>query len=351
MEEARLHHLTVVALLIAALAFAALGSVLLFRLVWKTPGKARSYTQNSLLLGGSTAFLLLVAEAFVYQVAVYPDAFIVSLAAKRWYAEHWRPVNALGMRGPQQDCPPGDGLPILLVVGDSFTEGAGLLDYRDRFSEQLKLPLRDTWHVETLARAGWDTPEQTRQILATSCEPKRVLLAYVINDIKTAALDAGVPFHAKPIALPPTLDWAVRRSYLLNLVYYRFNHFYNGFFSDITNSPLLEAYENPVVWAAHVKQIEDLIAACKQRSATLDVMIFPHLYAVELTRPITEKVQRAFEERGVQVLNLSELFINRNARDLVVSSLDSHPNAATHQLIAEAIVLAFGLDKEEKDRE
>lgn len=343
-----MHHLTLVTLLMVALAILAIGSVLVFRRAWKTPGRIRTVAQNGLLLGGSTAFLLLVAEAFVYQVAVYPDAFIVSLAAKRWYAEHWRPINSLGMRGPQQDCPPGDGLPVLLVVGDSFTEGAGLLNYRDRFSEQLKLPLRDSWHIETLARAGWDTPEQTRQIMASPCQPKRVLLAYVINDIKTAATDAGAPFHAKPLPLPAALDWVVRRSYLLNFAYYRFNHFYNGFFSDITNSPLLDAYENPIVWNAHVKQLEELIAGCKQRGATLDVMIFPHLYAVELTRPITEKVQRAFEERGVRVLNLSELFINRKPEELVVSSLDSHPNSATHSLIAQALVLSFDLAGESK---
>lgn len=338
-----MHHLLLVAIALTVLLCLAGFTVAFFRYLWKSPARLRGGVINATLLAFSLAFLLLAAEALIYQVAVYPDAFVVSLAAKRWYAEHWTPINRLGLRGAEPGCPATDGLSVLIVVGDSLTEGAGLLDYHDRFAERIKVALRGRWQVETLARAGWDTPVQMEQLAQYPCKPARVLLVYFVNDIKSAALAHEVRYQSPLLPLSPAAQWVVEHSYLANFAYYRLHHAWLGYFNETTNSPVLAAYENPAVWATHLEQIEAFIAQCRSLNAPLEVVLLPHLFAVEATRPITEKVQAAFEQRGVPTLNLTGHFTGRPSEKLTISNLDSHPNPATHAEIAAAVLERFKL--------
>lgn len=332
-------HLLYVGLWLAAAVVLAAASGFVFRRVWKNSSRARAFAINLTLFGFSTVFTLLVAEALVYQFAVYSDGYTITLASKRWYDRYWHPINSLGLRGPEPACPPPDGPPVLLVVGDSFTEGAGLQDYHQRFSERLKPLLKERWHVETLAKAGWDTPMETEQLRKFPCTPKRVLLVYYLNDIKSAANAVGGTIGKAP-PLSPTLAYMLDRSYLLNLVYYRLYRATGGFFTDVLD-PIAAGYANPEAWRQHQREMDGFIAAAKERGAGVDVVIFPDLNNVDRTTPLTEQAQRAFEERGVKVLNLSRLFANREPRSLTVNSVDSHANAGIHAEVAEELVRFF----------
>lgn len=336
-------HLAYVAIALFLLILLCIGVATIFRRVWVQPGKLRGAALNVFLLGVTTAASLLAAEAFVYQFAVYPDAFVMSLASKRWYAQHWHPINSLGLRGPEPECPPKDGKPVLVVVGDSFTEGAGLVDYHQRFSERMKESIGGRWHVESLGKAGWDTVDEMQALDKFPCQPKRVVLAYFINDIKHAALSHNFPFFGHPLVLPRWGQWFVDHSYLANLAYFRFNHVYNGFFQDVANEPTRKSYADPAIWQTHAGEIEDFIQYCQVRGIALDVVIIPHLYAVAASKEITDKVQREFESLGVPTLNLTSRFMERDPKSLAVSSLDTHPNPATHEEISQAIVEAFKL--------
>jgi hypothetical protein len=58
-------------------------------------------------------------------------------------------------------------------------------------------------------------------------------------------------------------------------------------------------------------------------------------------RRIHDQVAQYFSVNGVEVLDLLPIIANEPAERLVVNSRDAHPNAAAHELFAEAVWRAF----------
>lgn len=75
------------------------------------------------------------------------------------------------------------GIRRVLVLGDSFTAGHGVDEYRHRFSNVLGENLGDGWAVANVARVGWQTGQQIRALREFPYDPDIVVLSYTMNDI------------------------------------------------------------------------------------------------------------------------------------------------------------------------
>jgi hypothetical protein len=316
---------------------------LLFRNLWVRPGMLRSTAMNLALSGYALAFTLLGLEVAAREFIVFPDGFNISLASKRWFERYWNPINSMGVRGTEPNLAAFAKGPSLLFLGDSFTAGSGLEDYRDRFSEQVKKRAGGQWAIETLAIGGWDTDKEFEALQKFPVKPQRVLLQYYLNDIGQAVREAGVSFSVRPTPLPLGLQWLSDRSYLLNFVHLQV--FRAAQLAEkVTYWDLLRSqYEDPKLWALHEAMLRKLITYCKDNNIALDMLIFPNLFDVDGSRPIVDKVKGVFESMGVQVINLADTFQGRNPMESVVNVSNAHPNAKAHHEVADIIIQRLGL--------
>ena len=126
----------------------------------------------------------------------------------------------------------------------------------------------------------------------------------------------------------------VHHSYLLNYVYYQIvrlpaltdNKPYYDF--------VLDGYRDPEIWATHAEELLAVEAWTRERGISLVVVIFPNLTQPTETAFVTQQVEDLYRELDVQVVNLTEDFIGADPRDLIVNSVDAHPNEAVHYQVA-----------------
>ena len=288
---------------------------------------------DSLLLG----FALL--ELYFAHVYDQSDGFNLTRAGKKWFERHWQPMNSLGYRD-REATPPGPGQRTLVILGDSFAAGHGVKQAGDRFSEVAARALGDGWRVYNVSRIGWDTPDESKALKEFPVKPDIVVLSYYVNDVFAAARQAGYSANFAvnlPGGFTKTL---VENSALADYVYWRAAR-WGGNLAGGGNTfweSLQGAYTDPAVWAIHSAELAELAGYCREKGIRLVAVVFPMLQAPGSSAPITGKVARTLEEQGATALDLSPVFKDVPANELVVGELDAHPNEAVHKRVGEMLV-------------
>jgi hypothetical protein len=318
-------------------------AIYLFRRVWRSQGALRAAAINGVLLLIATGYTLLALEVLAYHFIVFPDGFNITLASHRWFERYWKPVNSWGQRGPEPDLEAFAKGPSLLFVGDSFTAGSGLEDWRDQFSVQAKEKLAGQWQVETLAGRGWDTDKEYQRLTEWPVKPDRIVWQYYLNDIGHAAIEAGRRHTVAPSPLPAPAQWVVDRSYFINFVYFQVFRAGQLFRNENFWQQLKGHYADEELWRIHTTWLDKVVAYCREHDIALSVLIFPNLFDIADSREITGKVRGFFESKGIRVVDLSDHFADRDPGSLVINVTNGHPNAATHHEVADIVIKELGL--------
>ncbi len=100
---------------------------------------------------------------------------------------------------------------------------------------------------------------------------------------------------------------------------------------------LLSLSNNPDIWQIYQNELLQIHHVVQERDDKLIVVVFPELQALEDSRPLTLQVVNLYREQGVPVLDVAELIGDMDPAELVVSSVDSHPNEFMHSLVAEKL--------------
>ena len=291
--------------------------------------EGRERLRNAGLACASALGVLLVLEIGFSQV---PRSHGVgyTLAARLW-APNLRPLNAYGYRDaeytPQRAARPHK----LVVVGDSFAEGGGVSDVRDRFANVLASLLPSDHEVFVLAQGGVDTADEYRFLERFPWTPQTIVLSYYANDIEGRAQEHGLSLPAfTPYADVPALAvHLVRRSYLLNYAYWLFPHQD----TDAYRRFLVQAYSDEAILAAHLADLDRFPAFAREHQARLVVVLFPFMNDVAGSRFFLDRIQEHLEGQGVPVLNVASLVQGLPVRSLVVNSQDPHAGVAVHHLV------------------
>lgn len=317
----------------------------------------RRLPKLGLILGNGLVFLCMlgavamVAESYLRFVAVYTDAFGVSLPARRWFALH-TDLNAMGCRDSEwsMDKPPG--AYRIAFVGDSYTYGWGIERVEDRFPDLIQsyyaAHSRGAVEVMNVAKPGWGTEDQIRPIrdMIDHLDADEIVLCYVPNDIEpliptTEGFNPTRPPDYQFINLDssPLLDYLYRRIYLPLVPTVRRYHDW-----------LAEAYVNDEIWREHAAQLAEIADYCRSHDTALRVVLLPFLitsgdrYDADY---VHGKLRTLFQGLGVGILDMRQVLGEQgiDPRRLVVNSLDAHPNEEAHALFAEAMWIAWYEDQ------
>lgn len=304
---------------------------------WKEKPRLKNVVTNTTLTIFAFSSVLLAAEVYFF-FNIESDGFGFTLANARWTHLYWHPINSLGFRDDERSGQDIEGKRLILALGDSFTAGAGIRDYQDRFSNRLEAKLGEGWAVANVAQCGWDTPDEFAALKAYPDKPEIVILQYLINDIRHAAQKYGVDPAMRPPLPPAPMQFLLERSFLFNTIYWRLHRRFRHQFSQDSFWDRLQAcYEDEEIWNDHSKALDEILEYLSENGSHIIVVLFPFLPKVEISTSAVEKVARHFEARGVDVINVEHVVAGRSPETLVCNPFDGHPNESLHEEVATLI--------------
>lgn len=241
----------------------------------------------------------------------------------------------------------------ILVVGDSFTEGAGVERERT-FAVLLEGLLDPPVRVLNGGRRGLDQPELAESLerLLPATRPDLVVYAMTLNDFEQDPAQAARQVYLNDLILDRQhmgeADWKlpalIRRSALARLIAERRR-------SALATQTTVDWYlgmtgpGNAGGWRRTQADIERMGRASEEGGADFIVALLPLLTGLEGDdHPFTglhEELGAACREREIAYVDLLPALSGRPASGLWVHRVDMHPNQEAHRLIAEALARAI----------
>ncbi|MBE8233711.1 MAG: SGNH/GDSL hydrolase family protein [Endozoicomonadaceae bacterium] len=246
------------------------------------------------------------------------------MVSKRWHQKYWNPINKQGYRDYEHSWKE----PVLFVLGDSFIAGHGIDKIDDRLASQLSKKLGEKWTVSILAKNGWSTLDEYNALINHHQKPQKIIVSYYLNDIASAARKHGYKMVVLKTNPPVIIKPLVDNSYLFNWYYWKLNAPISG------KRHFEKAYRNDKIWATHTKELQGIIDYASNIDAHISFIVWPRLTDIEASLEFTTKVTDFLKKQQVEVINLSEVFVGRSPKNLVVNKWDGHPNVAVNAEVA-----------------
>jgi lysophospholipase L1-like esterase len=258
-------------------------------------------------------------------------------------------TNRAGFRGGEYTKEPAAGVFRIVVGGDSVTMGSGVLEeeaYPARLEQRLNREAGGKrYEVLNLGLSGLNTRWVVNRIetIGLAHHPHLIVYGYTLNDIEGPAYVSTIE---------PSMVREKRRRYrrfvdspshLLRAVWPR----WLALSERLVKPPGTLEYdvhynyfENPVAWEAVSQGLDRLAERATESGVCVHLLI--HTGTAQLNRlnaflPASEKVEAAAKERGFSVTQTFPYFQGHDPSALRLSFADTHPNAAGHELIRDAL--------------
>jgi hypothetical protein len=310
---------------------------LIFRRSDRSLATRQPLVANAALALGALFFTFMAVELCFKLFFAQSDAFRYTLASQNWYDRYWQ-QNSLGYRDVDWTADMLAGKTKVMVVGDSFVAGSGIVDPQNRFSNQLGRLLGDDYAVLNVASPGWDTIDEVRAIIDYPYRPDILVLSYYINDIEGVAYQSGAqrpPIRQDP---PAWLAPLVQNSHALNFLYWRLVRLGPQTWAEVYwNDWLLKISADPDIRWRHRQELITIIEGAASEQIPLFVLVFPNLSAVSESQPLLQPVIDLFQEHNIPVLDVSTLLTGRDPAQTTVNAVDAHPNEAVNLEVAEQL--------------
>ena len=306
--------------------------------------KHSSIIQNTLLLIGILIFFLLIGEIFAYSTNDNNDPLMYSIEKKGVLFNFPDSIlNNEGVRDRNFLITKPDNTIRIIVLGDSYTFGAGIENASDTYPKVLERKLNNfnfnkNYEVLNFGISGVDTQRELEIIKerALKYEPDFLIIGYVLNDLKN--VDPEIRTFER-LRLP-IIGFALSRiSYLYNFLESRINKVALNF-GKTPYEESLKAYFNSEINKNEArKTFKEILKIAKEKEIKVLLMIFPPFYQMKnyQFQPAHEFIEEVAQENSFIFLDLLEVYKDYDEKDLQVSKHNSHPNEFGHELAAEAI--------------
>ncbi len=302
----------------------------------------QSRLSGVLVMLTTIVFIFIAAETWMRIYYITTDGYGFTAMNYWWYQNFGLGHNnSLGYRDyePKPDAP---GLIRVAVVGDSFAMGHGVNNIDDTFPQIMERELGDGYDVNLVAQSGWDSDVERDRLDSYPLRPNIVVLSYYLNDIdyllQTPELSPDAIFD---FPQDPTLYWFVLNFFVPNYVYYNVAQFTSPLKRENFTNRLIDAHMDDNLWNQQVDKLNQFVDWTVDHDTRLIILLWPQIAAVADSAPAVQRVKDFFESRDVQVVNMSDVLLDKNPYDMIVNRFDSHPGVPAHHLAAEQLYAAI----------
>ena len=248
--------------------------------------------------------------------------------------------NAHGLRGGEIAVPKPAGRTRVMILGDSVVLGWGVQEdslFSDRLQRGID-PARERIEVVGAGCGEWNTRNEWEWLRARGFDlaPDAVVLVIVNNDLDPKTTGHTAVPKEELLATDPGHDAGVlsrawgkmaRRTYL------------GGYAQYIRKSRSTRAQrasmpgDDDPRWVDARMALDDMIAACAERGVAFSACLYASADGIP-AQPILDKFRSHLEETEVAPVFMPEGLFDKRYR---LSVVDTHANAAGHELIADAL--------------
>lgn len=289
--------------------------------------------KDTLLMFFSTIFILLTIELIFFFIPK-SHFFGNTLASKNWHSYYKNPINTYGFH----DYQPKNKKNCILFVGDSFTQGHGIKNVKDRYSNKIE-EYNHSFTCINIGKNGLDTKQEFSTMInfisRSKIKPKIIVLQYFGNDIEGIAYSKIKKKNNEPYAkLSKFSKVIIKGSYLINYLYWLYPH---EDYKPYLNY-LKKAYSDPEIVKEHLSDLNKFIKYSAENKIKLKVLIFPFLVDFKLSDEIYEnKIKSFFQSRKIETISVRQLVNKIKKNDLIVNKNDSHASILLNEIIAKKI--------------
>lgn len=280
-------------------------------------------------------FLVLALLEGVFMFVRTTHRFNGTLASRAWFMHNWE-LNADGYRDITHDKSQGEGKKKVMVLGDSFVAGHGIKDPKDRFSDRLAAQLGDKYEVYNLGVGGSDVRDAITRLREFPEKPDLLVYSYYPNDIEQDGERGGLRLqraHSYDDVIAP-IRYVVRRSYVLNYLYWRFPHP-----SELTDYKgyLKQCYGYVGVMMRHRQAIDELVGIADSLQIPTAWVVFPFIEDAQGSDFATTPILNHLHLRHVPSLDVRPWLIGKDPLAYMVNRNDPHPNETLHAMVADSL--------------
>lgn len=311
---------------------------------------------NLLLLATTLTIFLIIAELsvrFIYQDITTTGDYS-SYFTHRWISKHPPVINELGFREREIPKKKADDVYRIIVVGDSYTYGQGILDDA-RFTNIIERDLNATgninrtYEVLNFGKPGAATIDHIGFLPAIfGLNPDFILLQWLPNDVEGNDLSA----RPQPYRLIPSdylSEWLHKNSALFYLVR-------TGWVMLQTKLGVAESYKDSMMKRfadprskeslRADRELNEFILRVKDAGIPVAIVMFPFLGEGDSVDSfpygfLIERVIKTCRRQEIQCLDLRSVLAGIPPGKRMLHQFDAHPSPLTNEVAAEAIREVF----------
>ncbi len=318
--------------------------------------KRKVFLANFALLGITIAISLVVAELtvrFLYKDITTTGDYS-SYFTHRWISQYPPVQNRLGFREREIMMQKPDDVFRIIVIGDSYTYGQGVLDDA-RFTHIIERDLNNstknskTYEVLNFGKPGAATADHISFLEPVSAlGPDFILLQWLPNDVE----GRNISDRPQPYRLIPSdylSGWLHRNSALFFLVK-------TGWYMLQTRLGVTESYRGSMMERfvdpeseeslRANRELNEFIHHVKEEGIPVGIVMFPFLGegdSVE-TFPYSFLIERVIDtcrREAIQCLDLRPILAKIPPSKRMLHQFDAHPSPLTNEVAAKAILDVF----------
>lgn len=312
---------------------------------------------NMVLLLATITFMTGLGEVVVRFALkdITTTQYSASYFSTRWASSHVR-LNSLGFREKEIPLQKSKGIYRIVVIGDSFTFGQGIVEGK-RFSNIMQKNLQESNRSYEVLNFGWvgvDTVRETRflDMILDKYDPDFILLQWFVNDVLD---DEHLKKLPKRWKLVPS--WTLHRH--LNYhsgLYYLLNEQLHALQMKLGLSEQYDDYYRRSWKNSESKEsmkykeaLRVFIQKCNAAQTPVGFVLFPKLlpdldknYPYQYVHDLVLEVCRKEEVNCLDLReSLAEFFRGKDSRSLHVNRFDTHPSELVNHIAAKQIYEEF----------
>jgi hypothetical protein len=295
---------------------------------------------NSPFLNGSislvTVLFFLVIIELIFVFIPQSNHMQVTLASWNWQIYYHKPLNNMGLRDSKNlpDFKPDE--VSIFFTGDSYTEGYGIKQVQNRYSDLVAQKLGKNYAVYNLGQSGSALTEQIEAMKSAPFLPDIIVWQFFFNDIDDICYELGFPY--------PSLDpygklnlvtkFFVKNSYLANFIYFKF--------SEITAEVNFINYVNLCSEDERLRlKLKEKFSYVKRHftsdSTRLIFIMLPSAFDADMCKKTYSVTENLFCELQIEYIDFREILRESKQLEFAVNQWDMHLNENANILIANKI--------------
>jgi len=299
---------------------------------------------NPILLAILSFIISFFTIEFVFTFIPKSSHLQVSLASWNWHYFYQNPTNNLGFRDVNNLPLEKPNQKTIFFIGDSYTEGYGIKDVNNRFSDKIAKNVLGTYKVYNLGKSGSALTEQIQLFESLPFHPDILVWQFFFNDVDDICFNNGYQYPNIDVwqGHNPVSSFFIKNSYLINYFYFKFSQ--NLVVDDFIKFVNCCSKDKKLEFELDKRIIKIKRDFCVGDKRLIFVLI-PSAFDVYMANGIYEVFEKVLKRQNVEFINFQKELAPSTPFEYAVNKQDMHINEKASQIIAKKLMIKINQKK------